>query len=208
MTKIERLLGEFIDAWQAGRRPDVATFIDRAAPRDRDKLAVQIEAWLEIAPTPALDAATKRSIDVEPALVSAREVLVEAQAPLAERLPALRKRAGLGIGDLAQDLVRLFGLDDEPRAAAYLEQIERDELDQRRLSRRLLHGLARILGVDEEQLAPVALAASGGALFRADPDQDAWTLAEIAVLSRAAFSPAPAEPLDELDRLFLGGPGA
>lgn len=167
MTTIEQLVGQFIDDWNAGRRPDVLAFLERAAPQDRDALASQLETWLDLAPTPAYDEPTRQAIASEPALIAALDAAAVLREPLADRLPTLRQRAGLAIRDVAARLTQLLDLDDEPRTVAYLEQIERDELDERRLSRRLLD-----------------------------------------VLSRAALAPAPATPMDELDRLFLGGPDA
>lgn len=207
MTTIEQLIGEFIDAWNAGRRPDIDSFLQRADPADRDELAAQLMTWLEIAPTPAFDAATRQTISSDPSLASAIATAAELRAPLAERLPTLRERAGLAIADLAERLTQLFALDDEPRTAAYLKQIERNELDERRLSRRLLDALAAILGADRDQLNPSPAALAGGhAFFRAEEDADEWIAQDIDVLSRAALSPAPTAPMDELDRLFLGGP--
>ena len=209
MTAIEQLVGEFIDDWNAGRRPDVATYLERAAPEDRDVLTSQLETWLDLAPTPAYDEPTRQSIAREPVLMAALDAAAELRGPLAERLPTLRDRAGLAIGDVAARLTQLFELGDEQRTAAYLEQIERDELDERRLSRRLLDALATILGANADQLAPGPAALAGGqAFFRAEEDADVWIAEDIDVLSRAALSPAPATPMDELDRLFLGGPDA
>lgn len=209
MTTIEQLVGQFIDDWNAGRRPDVLAFLKRAAPQDRDALASQLETWLELAPTPAYDEPTRHSIASEPALLTALDAATALRAPLAERLPTLRDRAGLAIREVAARLTQLFDLDDERRTVAYLEQIERDELDERRLSRRLLDALAAILGADADQLTPGPAALAGGqAFFRAEEDADAWITEDIDVLSRAALAPAPATPMDDLDRLFLGGPGA
>ncbi len=212
MTTIEQLVGQFVDDWNAGRRPDVLAFLERAAPEDRDALASQLETWLELAPTPAYDEPTRQSIAREPALLAALDTAAALRAPLAERLPTLRDRAGLAIRDVAGRLTQLFDLGDEQRTVAYLERIERGELDERRLSRRLLDALAAILGADAAQLAPgpAALApapAPARTFFRAEADADAWIAEDIDVLSRAALSPAPAAPMDELDRLFLGGPG-
>ncbi len=209
MTTIEQLVGQFIDDWNAGRRPDVLAFLEHAAPEDRDALASQLETWLELAPTPAYDEPTRHSIASEPALLAALDAATALRAPLAERLPTLRNRAGLAIREVAARLTQLFDLDDELRTVAYLEQIERDELDERRLSRRLLDALAAILGADADQLTPGPAALAGGrAFFRAEEDADAWIAEDIDVLSRAALAPAPATPMDDLDRLFLGGPGA
>lgn len=207
MTTISQLVGEFIDAWNGGRRPDVAQFLSRAAPEERDELAAQLEMWLELAPTPDYDEPTRQAIASDPVLMAALDAAASWRSPLAERLPTLRNRAGLAIRDVAGRLTELFGLDDEKRAAAYLQQIERDELDERRLSRRLLDALATILGADIDQLAPSPAALSGGqAFFRAEENADVWIGEDIDVLSRAALSPAPSAPMDELDRLFLGGP--
>ncbi len=207
MTTIQQLVGEFIDAWNAGRRPDVEAFLKRASPPDRDELAAQFATWLEIAPTPEYDDAARRSITHEPALNAALDAAAALRVPLAVRLATLRTRAGLGVGDIAGRLIGMFGLYDERRTADYLERIERDELDERRLSRRLLDALAAILGADRDELAPSPAALAGGqAFFRADDTPDAAITERIDVLSRAALSPAPETTMDELDRLFFGGP--
>ena len=113
----------------------------------------------------------------------------------------------------------IFGIDDEQRAADYLERIERDELDASRLSRRLLDALAAILGADRDQLVPRALiaaptpapapapalasspaagarsrpgaSASARAFFRSAAEPRAWVEDDIDALSRAALAPAP-----------------
>ncbi|HUR86237.1 MAG TPA: hypothetical protein VMY78_12920 [Solirubrobacteraceae bacterium] len=210
MTSIQQILGEFIDAWNAGRRPDVDAYLRRAPEAERDELAAELATWLEIAPTPAYDDAARGAICEEPALRAALDAAAEIRSPLAVRLPRLRARSGLAIRDVARRLVAIFGVEDEQRAAGYLEQIERDELDPGRLSRRLLDALAAILGADRDQLTPGPPAfAAGQAFFRADDDADRWIAEDIDVLSRAALAPAPASrPMDELDRLFLGGPEA
>jgi transcriptional regulator with XRE-family HTH domain len=208
MSTVEQILGEFIDAWKAGERPDLDSYLARSPESDRDELAMQLAIWLEIAPTPDYDEPTRAAIAREPALRAAFDAAAALRAPLSERLPTLRQRAGLAVRDVARRVVAVFDLDDETRATEYLEQIERGELDPGRLSRRLLDALAAILGADRDQLAPGAPAvAAGQALFRAEQDADQWIAEDIDALSRAALAPAPA-PMDELDRLFLGGPGA
>ena len=209
MTAVEQILGEFVDAWKAGRRPDVAEYLARAPEAQRDELAALLAAWLEIAPTPAYDAPAREAIAREPVLRSALDAAVRAREPLAVRLPTLRARAGLAVGEVARRLVAVFGLQgDEQRAAGYLEALERDELDATRASRRLLDALAAILGADRDELvtAPAALPA-GQAFFRAEDDAARWVAEDIDALSRAAVAAAPA-PMDELDRLFRGGPEA
>lgn len=77
MPDIAQLLGEFIDDWNAGRRPDVTKTLNKAAPSDRDKLADLLMTWLRIAPTPMYDEATLEEIRNEPVLKAALKKLEE-----------------------------------------------------------------------------------------------------------------------------------
>ena len=148
-TTIEQLLGQFVEAWNDGTRPDVRDYLARAPEDERSELAARISTWLEVAPTPRYDDATLAEIAAEPALVSAFAEFETAPAELAERVVTLRERAGFAISDVAVRLVALFHLDDQARAEDYLAQLEAGDLDERRLSRRLLGVVAAILGADE-----------------------------------------------------------
>lgn len=215
MSSPEQVLSEFIDDWNAGRRPRVLDFLERvAAGTERDALAGQIGAWLEVAPTPAYDEATRAGIRQEPRV---RAVLDSGDAGLwPSLLPSLRERRGLGVRDLAARVVEAFGLRaaDEDRTVRYLESLERGELAPAQLSRRLLDALGRALGVGGGALADAGVlgtalrpSAAGGTLFRSDAAAEDRVAEDVEVLSRAAFAAAPA-PMDELDRLFCGGPDA
>jgi transcriptional regulator with XRE-family HTH domain len=205
VSEIERVLGEFADAWTAGRRPDVDEYLTRVPEAERDELADQIGTWLELAPTPQYDAPARATIAREPVLRAALAAAEAGRAPIAARLPALRERAGLAVGDVARRLVALFGVEDEERAARHLANLERGALAPDRLSNRLLDALQAILGAELTPSPPAAPPAY--AFFRSDDRAPEWVAEEIDALSRAAFSAAP-EPMDELDRLFLGGPDA
>lgn len=205
MTSIEQLIGEFVDAWNAGSRPDAAKYLRRAAPAERDELAQQLDAWMLVAPTPVLDDAARDAVRSDPTLAAALQAAAEQRGPLAERVPRLRERAGLAVDEVGRRLAALFDLGDVGRTTDYLQRLEQDDLDERRLSRRLLTGLAAILDVSTDALQPAAVPAS--ALYRAD-DKTAFTAADLDALSRAALTPAPEQELDDVDRLFLGGPGA
>lgn len=209
MSTTDQLLGQFIEAWNAGERPDVREFLARASDQDRSQLAEMLSAWLELAPTPAWDEATLEQISAEPALRAALDATAAEPVSVGEQVLTLRERAGLGVADVGRRLARLFEVDDESRATAYLEDLERGELDPGGLSRRLLAGLAAILGADRDELIFQPAMSSGQTFFRAEGEADEWFADGIDALSRAALSPAPVSgPLDELDLLFVGGPDA
>ena len=211
MTAVEQLLSEFIEAWNAGKRPDLAAYLDRAHKDERDELADSIETWLMIAPTPEYDDATRAEISADPILTAALAAGAETATPWATRVRKLREQAGLAVDQVAERLVAVLRLPAEPeRTAEYLARAERDELDERRLSRRLIGALAAVLGADPDELRPAwgspALTMQHYRIDADTIDQQALR-SQFDAVSRAASAPEPA-PLDELDRLFVGGPDA
>lgn len=217
MTFIDQALGAFIDDWNAGRRPDVDECLASVPEADRAELARLLSTWLDVAPVPDYDEAALAEIEAEPALQAAFAAMAEVREPLPSRLAAMRERAGLAVREVGDRVAAAFGLTapgQADKAAAYLEQLEDGRLDAGGLSDRLLDALASILGVDRDRLAPGSLgmpaapaapAAAGGQLFRADEEADEWIAADLEALSKAAMTPAP-PPLDDVDRLFRGGP--
>jgi hypothetical protein len=215
-TSSDEVLSEFIDAWNAGRRPRVLEYLDRVPEgAARDELADQIAAWLEVAPAPELDAAARARIRAEPAVARALEAAGSQAGLWPTLIPRLRARAGLSIGEVAARIVERFGLGagDQERAATYLERLEHGELEPARVSRRLLDALGDLLGAGGRTLAEAGAlgapraAVAGGALFRAGADAGDQIAEDLDVIGAAAMTPAP-PPMDELDRLFAGGPGA
>jgi len=216
MSTTEQVLDDFIEAWNAGRRPRVGEYLRRVpSGAPRDELASRLTLWLEVAPSPEHDERTRAEIRDEPAVQQTLAAVGEAAGLWPAVVPRLRARAGLSVRELAAGVVERFGLAaaDEPRAADYLERLERGELEPARVSRRLLDALAARLGVGPALLAGLGpgtaprLATSGGALFRAPSGADPLMQQDIELLSRAALTPAQ-PPMDELDRLFVGGPDA
>jgi transcriptional regulator with XRE-family HTH domain len=216
MSTTEQVLDDFIDAWNAGRRPRVGEYLRRVpSGAPRDELASRLTLWLEVAPAPQHDERTRASIRAEPAVQQTLAAVGEAAGLWPAVVPRLRARAGISVRDLAAGLVERFGLaaGADTRAADYLERLERGELEPARVSRRLLDALAARLGVGAELLAGLGAGAgpraatSGAALFRATGVADPTLHDDIEALSRAALTPAP-PPMDELDRLFTGGPAA
>jgi transcriptional regulator with XRE-family HTH domain len=210
MTTPDQVLSEFMDAWNAGRRPSVDDYLEKVAPAERDELAEQIGTWLSVAPAPAYDADATAAIRADPLFERVMAITTAEGGALSVELPVLRARAGLGIAQVARKLVAALGLQrgDEERTADYLERVESGELDPARLSRRLLDALAGVLDVTGERLLAAAdlprPAAAGGALFRAEAGSGDWLAEETEAIAAAAFTPAPAT-MGELDRLFLGG---
>ena len=217
MSSIEQVLGEFVDAWNAGRRPRVIEYLARVPEGpERDELAEQIGTWLEVAPAPPHDPGTRAQIRREPAVRHVLEAFGEDAGLWPAVIPDLRARAGLSVRQVAARLVGRFGVGggNEDRAADYLERMERGELEAARVSQRLLDALGELLGASGATLADVGRlggatrpAAAGGTLFRAGEDAGDWVARDVEALSRAARTPAP-PPMDELDRLFTGGPEA
>ncbi len=210
MTAIDRVLAEFRDAWDAGRRPDLLDYVARVPPAEQDELADAIMTWLESAPMPDYDDATRAEIAADPILVAALAAGEDAVQPWASRLRLFRERAGLAVDELAAKLTEVLSLSgQEQRTAEYLQQAEHDELDERRVSKRLVTGLARALRIDTEALLPSwgapSLSAQHFRLEQGSLDEDALRQ-QFDALARAAAAPAPDQQLDEVDRLFLGGP--
>jgi transcriptional regulator with XRE-family HTH domain len=213
----DQVLSDFIDAWNAGERPRVREYLARVPDGPaREELADQLTIWLETAPTPAYSDTTRAQIRSEPAVQRVLAAVGDDAGLWPQVLPQLRARAGLSVGQLAARIVERFGLGrgSEGRTADYLERMERGELEPSRVSKRLLDALGDLLGASGRTLSDAGLmggglrpAASGGTLFRAEEDTGRWIAEDIEALSRAAMAPAPA-PLDELDRLFVGGPEA
>ncbi len=218
LISTEQLLSEFIDDWNAGRRPDVRAYLQRVPEgADRDALADQIGSWLEVAPTPVYDAPARAAIRADPVVQRVFGAVGEDAGLWPQVLPVLRQRSGFSVSELASQLTERFGLGtrEVERAESYLERLERGELEASRLSRRLVDALAQLLGVTPGTLSGAGAfghglrpAAAGGTLFRRDGDAGDWVAEDLEVLSMAASEPAPPQALDELDRLFVGGPDA
>jgi hypothetical protein len=208
MVSIDRVLSEFIDDWNAGRRPQVDECLERVAEADRAELADQLMTWLEIAPTPQYDDAAREAIAAEPVVREAIAAMSSESGLWPALLPRLRSRAALSVGELATRLVSALGLggDAEPKTENYLAELESGRLDPGRVSRRVLDGLARALRVDVSVLEE----AGGGAfrpapMFRASTPPRADTAHNLEVLADMLSAPTPAADWDEIDQLFRGG---
>jgi transcriptional regulator with XRE-family HTH domain len=215
MTSPEQVLSEFIDAWNAGERPRVTDYVERVEPPERDALAERIGDWLAVAPTPAYSAAGREAIRAEPIV---QRIVAATSSPsglLPVELARMRERRSLSVREVARRVVERVGLGGGAveQTATYLERTEAGELDPARFSRRLLDALSSALDVSREALGEAAelralRPATAGTLYRATTTEvDASVARDLDALTAAAAAPAPAA-LDEVDRLFLGGPDA
>ncbi len=205
MTSSEAVLSQYIDDWNAGRRPRAEDYLARVDAAQRDELAEQIATYASWAPTPPYSPEALHEIRCEPALVELREATGREGGLWSVVLPALRARAGLGLTELGQRVNGALGLSSgEEKTARYLQDMERDRLDPRGVSQRVLDALAAALGTSGRDLAEAGDLGSGGrpamALYRDGP-MDLEVLHELA---GAAHERDPGD-YDEIDELFRGG---
>src|SRR5258705_585610 len=97
----DRVLSEFIDAWNAGRRPDVDDYVARVPPPERGELADQLISFLSFAPTPAYSDAALEAIRAEPVVAGALAAPGARGGLLPALLARLRERSSLSTPQLA-----------------------------------------------------------------------------------------------------------
>jgi len=203
MTDTDRLLGEFMDAWVAGRRPDVDAYLARAQPAERAALEEGIDAFLDAAPVPRYGEEELRALRADPAVREFAQAVSWSTV-----LPRLKARAGADTATLAAAVRRSLRWDDagERRAREYLEDLEAERLPADRVSRRVLRALADALRVPAATLeaAATSLRPSSALLWRADDPGQEQTGRHLDVLGAALATRPPSEP-DDVDRAFTGG---
>jgi transcriptional regulator with XRE-family HTH domain len=212
----EQVLSEFIDAWNAGERPQVEDYVARVPADEQEALGEELLAFLTFAPTPEYSDETLAVIEAEPAVIETLRASTGRSTLLAELLKRLRERVGLSMDEVAGELVGELGLADDrkPKTAGYLEQLEAGRLEPARVSRRVFEALGRVLGLAGSELEgaadtgawmPAAAAAATPApVFRARRDAAEAARRHLDVLADALAAPG-GEGRDEVDELFLGG---
>jgi transcriptional regulator with XRE-family HTH domain len=212
----DRILSEFIDAWNAGRRPDVDDYLARVPEAERGKLADELVTFLSFAPTPSYDEEALAAIRAEPIVAEALAAAAARGGLLPALLVRLRERLSWTTPQVAGELVRELGLPGEKagKTASYLERLERRQLDPSGVSRQVFDALARLFGVPRDELegaadlggwAPRPARSRAAMAFRAD-DKDAADAVsgDLELLAQALHAPGDAAR-DEVDDLFLGG---
>ena len=210
----DRILSEFIDAWNAGSRPDVDDYLARATADEQGELADQLLSFLTFAPTPSYDDDALAAIRAEPAVAAALAAPAQRGGLLPSLLSSLRARFSMTTPQLARELIRALELpsDREQKTASYLERLENGELDPTGVSRRIFDALARVFEIPRSQLEgagdlsrwlPIR-APAAAPVFRADKDAAQGVGAQLDMLADALQAPGGAGR-DEVDDLFLGG---
>jgi transcriptional regulator with XRE-family HTH domain len=201
MSDADRILTEFMQAWEAGRRPEPDAFIDRAPRDQRHGLSKDIQTYLMIAPEPEYDEESWAALAASPAAARALEIPLGEPEPWPSLLPRLRARLGLGWSDVA----RRLEVSRPEKAERYLEAMERGEHDPRRVTRRALERLGQIFAVPADALAWMGPAgpAPAGAVLRSSVPSVPADVDALAYLAELATTDA--DEWDDSDALFLGG---
>ena len=207
----DHVLSEFIDAWNAGQRPDVDDYLARVPDSERGELADQLVTFLSVAPTPDYSDEALDAIRADPIVAAALRAPAERGGLLPSLLATLRKRFSLTTPQLAGALVRELELPDEKttKTASYLDQLERGQLEPSRVSGKVFDALGRLFGVPRDELEgagdlgswtmPAATPA-----FRAEDDAAKAAAPHLDLLAEGLATPGSAGR-DEVDDLFLGG---
>jgi hypothetical protein len=211
-TDRDRVLSEFIDAWNAGRRPDVDDYLARVDKSERVELARELTAFLRFAPTPAYSDEALAEIRADPIVAEALAAAGDRAGLLPSLFAQLRARLGLSNADVAGELVKSLSLPAEraPKTASYLDRLERGELEPSRISGRVFDALARLLGVPRSELEGAgdvggwAAPGAPAAAFRASDEAADEAAPHLDLLARGLSTPGGAAR-DEVDDLFLGG---
>src|SRR3954451_15644292 len=206
----EQVLSDFIDAWNAGQRPDVDDYIARVRAEEQDALGAELLAFVTLAPTPDYSDEAMAAIRAEIATEVGQE-----RGLFPALLARVRERLGMSTADVAGELVNELGLTKQqaPKTAGYLKRLESGSLEPARVSRRVLEALGKVLGVTSAELEGAAdrggwvgLHATPAAapVFRADEAAAERAARHLDVLADALGAPGTAAR-DEVDELFLGG---
>src|SRR3954469_4630971 len=178
-TTREQVLSEFIDAWNAGQRPDVDEYIARVPPDEQDALGEELLNFVTFAPTPEYSDVALAAVRTE--LAETLGGAAEPAGVLAALLTRLRERFGLSTAEVAGELVGDLGLEPNQaqKTAGYLERLETGKLEPTRVSRRVFEALGRVFRVpgselegaaDRSSWSVVPMPAAAAPVFRADED--------------------------------------
>src|SRR5687767_8629106 len=110
MARVDETLSAFIEAWNAGRRPDVDEYLERAPVAKREELAGLIHTFLLEAPVPAYSEETLAAIQADPATRKVAALLDEEAGLWPGLLPRLRHRMKLKREEVVAQLAEMLGV--------------------------------------------------------------------------------------------------
>ncbi len=213
MTDVDRLLRDYIERFEAGGSEDPTDLMEGLEAKDRQKLSVLIEGYLEHAARPqewnpeafegsAADRAVQRVADQW-----------SAAGELPGELVRLRNEGEITREDLVTKLADSLGVSAaREKVASYYHRLERGLLPAEGVSAKVWNALASLLGTTGDSLREAAsrgAAEEAGPAFArtARPAPPAYAPGageEIADTASEESRTEPDEP-DEVDRLFTGG---
>jgi hypothetical protein len=211
MTTADRALNEFVDAWNAGERPRVEQYLERAPEDEREELASLLNAFLEQAPTPNYSEETLEELMQEPAVESAAGLIDSRSGLWQALLPRLRRRAKMKRAEVVMRLAELLEVKgSEGHVGRYYHQMETGNLDSGGVSRKVLEALGEIFGVAPSELEQAAdfqglSREAPAAMYFRTLDVDALTDFATAEHVEYRTRRKSRAEWDEVDRLFLGG---
>ncbi|MFN8111826.1 MAG: hypothetical protein U0R51_01370 [Solirubrobacterales bacterium] len=212
MADIDRLIEEFAADWEAGRRTDVGSFLERVDPGQRQELAAALDNYLMAAPTRRWDPEAFEGSLAQRASDRVYESVAGVSGAWPELLPRLRNQARIKRRDLVERLTEALGFGGEREIAKvgdYYNRMEHGRLEANGVSRRVIDALAVVLRADAEEIA----AAGARRAEAADPGDVAFArkafpnaeFTDVRLLESMDME-VPAEPThDEIDALFLDG---
>jgi hypothetical protein len=208
MTKVDRLLADYIAEHRAGGEADPREYLSRASPAQRVELAALIDTYLAHAPRQRFDQTRFRGSSAE-RTVDELERAVAGQAGLwPALLPRLRDRAGLKRSELVERLASALGVGGrKEKVAGYYHEMEQGRLPAQGVSDRVLEALGQLVGETAQALreAGRALTPSGQGPAAAAPAFARRAYGEPGAAERAVASAPPPAEWDDVDELFRGG---
>jgi hypothetical protein len=202
MGSADQLFNRFVDAWNAGKRPDVDDYLAQIPEPERPEFLQMVSLFLEEAPVPPLSDEQREQVRAQPAYQRSVK-LAESKAGLwSTLLPRLREKAKLTREQLVAALSTQLGItSQEQRVKLYYHRMETGQLDPSGVSHRVLDALAKLLHADVGELEEagdfrgIAGPQPAAVFMRSDMD---------GVEAVEAAPESPGLP-DEVDLLFTGG---
>ena len=215
MTDVDRLLREYIERFESGGSSDPGDLLEQVEGREREKLTVLIQGYLEhSAPAQDWDAEGFEGSVAERAAARVAETWTEAAGELPLELVRLRNRQEITRSELVTRLAERLGVAGaRERVATYYHQLERGLLPAGGVSSRVWDALAQLLETSADALRkagasvrPTSAGGSAAAYARTAPPPPEEYAGEQRADEGMASPPEPeSKEAAEVDRLFTGG---